>query len=476
MRIKRATIIAGLVVTILVLLGSVSSASAANSCGIKPSLTFDATTVQWLSYADYVNRVLTVGQYVKNTSLTADASSLTLIGASSSGGTAVASPMPIVIGSLPAGATANFTLQYNVPLEVHSFRSVVLASAEDGCGNIYAYPTPAPAVTMKIVATVRDTVNLSGADGLYVDGSYAYVASGGAGSLSIINISNPYSPSLVSSLTDPSGRLERAWGVHVSGHYAYVITGYSGSSDRLTVVDVSNPAAPFIVGSLQDFINLDGGLHIDIQGNYAYVTAPADNRMTVIDISVPQNPRLVSSIKDDTRLYQADGITVTGSYAYVVSHQIDGGTDKSYLNAINISDPAHPVMASSLNSTFFRGGDQMTIIGNYMYIPGNVDHTFSIVDISNPFAMSIVSHITSDSYIGQSCYVDALNQLAYMTSADNNRLTVVDITDVTLPHIIGSVQDSTNLASALYVIAQGRFAYVTSPQGTFSVVEVLPSG
>ncbi|MHB9053185.1 MAG: LVIVD repeat-containing protein [Thermoleophilia bacterium] len=470
MTTKRA-IIASFIVSTCVFFIFSGTALAETICGVRPELSLKADRIQWASYYDYVNRILSVDHSISNVS-SGDATGVTVIGARTSGGITSVTAMPMTIGTLVAGDSATFTMQYNIPMGVSNFRSRVLASVEDGCGNIYAYPPPAQQINLQIVAAVHDTTNLSGADGLYVDGNYAFIASGGSNSLSIIDISNPYAPVITSALTDPYGRLDRAWGVHVSGNFAYVVTGYSGTSDRLTVVDVSNRANPFIVGSLQDFINLDGALHIDVQGQYAYITAPFENRMTVVDISVPQGPRVVGSIRDDIRLYRADGISVNGTHAYVVSHQLDGGTDRSYLNSIDISDPAHPTIASSLNSLYFRGGDQMAIAGNYLYIPGNLDHTFSIVDISNPLSMNIVSHITSDAYIGQSCFVDVADKLAFMTSADNSRITVVDISDVTIPQIVGSLRDPINLSSALYVIAAGRFAYVTSPGGTFSVVEV----
>ncbi|MHB8859878.1 MAG: LVIVD repeat-containing protein [Thermoleophilia bacterium] len=470
MTTKRA-IIASLIASTCLFFIFTGTALAENLCGVRPDLSLNANRIHWASYYDYVNRILSVEHNVSNLA-SGDAAGVAIIGARASDGVTSASPLPVEIGTIAAGASASFTLQYNIPFGVSTFRSLVMANVEDGCGNIYAYPAPAQPVTMKLVAAIKDTDHLSGADGLSIEGNYAYIASGGSNSLSIIDITDPLTPVMVSSLTDPSGRLDRAWGVHVSGSYAFVVTGFSGTSDRLTVVDISNRANPYIVGSLQDFVNLDGALHIDVQGQYAYITAPFDNRMTIVDISSPQGPHLVGSIKDDVKLYRADGISVSGSHAYVVSHQIDGGSDKSYLNSVDISDPANPMLADSLNSSYFRGGDQMAIVGNYLYVPGNLDHTFTIVDVSSPLSMSIVSHITSDAYIGQSCFVDVADRLAFMTSANNSRVTVVDISDASLPQIVGSLQDLVNLSSALYVITAGHFAYVTSPGGTFSVIEV----
>jgi len=77
-----------------------------------------------------------------------------------------------------------------------------------------------------------------------VAGDFVYVttrASSGPGRLHIINVANPASPQLLSSL-DTGGD---AFGVAVSGNYAYV-----ANWGNLAVVDITNPSSPAIVGSL----------------------------------------------------------------------------------------------------------------------------------------------------------------------------------------------------------------------------------
>ncbi|MHB8859879.1 MAG: hypothetical protein ACYC6Z_10430 [Thermoleophilia bacterium] len=446
---------------------------AAVNCGVKPDLSLNASSIHWSNYADYINRHLSIDYSVTNMTAS-DATGVEIVGSIGSRSVSNLTPMPIKIGPLAGGGNFSFRITYRIPEGITSFHNLVKANSEDGCGNIYAYPEPSPLVEPRIVATIHNTMILDGADGLHINGNYAYIASGGSNRLSIIDISNPKSPFVASSLSDPAGhRLESAWGVHVSGNYAFVVTGFSGASDSLTVVDVANPHAPIIVASIQDYDKLDGALHIEIAGNYAYITSPNQNRVTVVDISAPLNPRIVASLKDDVKLFRADGIHVAGNYVYAVSHQLDGGSEKSYLNAIDISDPLNPKFAGSLNSEHFRGGDQMAVIGNYLYIPGNRDHTFSIVDIANPAAMSVVSHITNSDYIGQSCFVDVSGKLAYLTSASANRLTVIDVADIETPQIVGSLRDNYFLYSALYVLVSGKYAYVTSPGGTFSVIELV---
>jgi len=64
------------------------------------------------------------------------------------------------------------------------------------------------------------------AGGVYVSGSYAYVADGGEtfGLLEVINITDPTDPTLVGSVDMP----DWAYGVYVSGSFACVAASYSG--------------------------------------------------------------------------------------------------------------------------------------------------------------------------------------------------------------------------------------------------------
>jgi hypothetical protein len=75
--------------------------------------------------------------------------------------------------------------------------------------------------------------------GMAVQGSYAYIGEGSG--LTILDISNPASPTTVGRTSPMPGILED---VAVSGDYAYVADGDGG----LRVVDVSDPANPVEVG------------------------------------------------------------------------------------------------------------------------------------------------------------------------------------------------------------------------------------
>ena len=104
------------------------------------------------------------------------------------------------------------------------------------------------------------------------------MADGNSG-LQVIDISTPSSPSIISSVET----LDVAYGVYVSGSYAYVAGGDSGLAGGdlgLQVLDISNPSSSAIIGSVEI---PDGVIpaYVYVSGRYAYVIATKPDRKSV---------------------------------------------------------------------------------------------------------------------------------------------------------------------------------------------------
>jgi hypothetical protein len=78
------------------------------------------------------------------------------------------------------------------------------------------------------------------AQGVYVEGNYAYIADGLAGLL-ILDIYNPANPSLVGTCDTPRS----ATGIFVSGIYAFVADQPAG----LQIINILNPNNPFLTSN-----------------------------------------------------------------------------------------------------------------------------------------------------------------------------------------------------------------------------------
>ena len=173
------------------------------------------------------------------------------------------------------------------------------------------------------------------------------------GSFSVIDLSNGVgAPTIVGhidngSLPSPwtgTNALEHVTSVAISGNYAYV-TAFD--SDRLTVIDISNPASPTIVASLHDSVNLVFPADVAVSGNYAYVanqTGTSKTNLAAVNISNPANPTVVGSVAPASELSGAYRVRVSGNFAYV------SASSTATVAAIDISDPTSPRVAGYVTS------------------------------------------------------------------------------------------------------------------------------
>ncbi len=121
------------------------------------------------------------------------------------------------------------------------------------------------------------------ANGVAVNGSYAFVADGSAG-LRVISIANPSAPSEVGSVDTPGSAND----VAVAGSYAYIADGSSG----LRVISIANPSAPVEVGAVD---TPDFAYGVAVAGSYAYV-ADFNFGLRVISIANPAMPSEVGFV------------------------------------------------------------------------------------------------------------------------------------------------------------------------------------
>jgi len=112
------------------------------ACG-KPLLALETPSSFWASYTDYLNHELSVTLSFCNTGVS-DARNVAMVGSINTNSAVLASTVPATVGDIASGAGSciPLTVKYAVPSGVSRFRSTVYATAEDGCGATYAYPSP----------------------------------------------------------------------------------------------------------------------------------------------------------------------------------------------------------------------------------------------------------------------------------------------------------------------------------------------
>lgn len=163
------------------------------------------------------------------------------------------------------------------------------------------------------------------------DGHYAYVTSFYGNGITIIDVSNASSPSIVSFLHDINNLAFPA-DLAVQGNDVYVANQTGGSSPQFAVVDVSVPSTPHVVGTINDAADLSGAYRIRVRGNYAYVSASSADAVAAIDISNPSHPQVAGVLNDPGHLHRTTGLDLdpTGRYVVASSPYLSTQTNTTY--------------------------------------------------------------------------------------------------------------------------------------------------
>ncbi len=150
------------------------------------------------------------------------------------------------------------------------------------------------------------------------NGHYAYVTSFNRWKLTVVNISNPTSPSVSYVLSDGT-HLQWPNYVTVVGNYAYVANQAASTVDQFTILSLLNQAQPVVVGSLSNSV-MAGAYRVRVRGNFAYVAANSTSSVAAIDISNPSSPRLAASITDAAHLNQTSDLDIDSTGRYVIAN------------------------------------------------------------------------------------------------------------------------------------------------------------
>ncbi len=257
-------------------------------------------------------------------------------------------------------------------------------------------------------------------------GNYAYtLRATGNPNFSVIDITNPASPSQVGSMNLSNGPRN----IFVSGNFAYIAS--TSNTRELQIVNISNPAAPVLAGSYNAPGN-DDYLGVYVVGTTAYIArnvAAAQNEFVILDVSNPASITQVGSLDLGIRPTE---VWVSGNYAYLSTF-----SDTQELMVINISTPATPTLAGSLDLTGTADANTIDGFGTTVML-GRSDGTAYTVSISNPLSPSLLGSYNAGAAIND-LTIGYSNQYAFLATANaTSEFQVVDITTLASPVLFGS--------------------------------------
>jgi len=291
---------------------------------------------------------------------------------------------------------------------------------------------------------------------VYLDGSYAYLCCEGDG-LYIFDISSPANPVKVSQWKDSANNYGQFYQSARSGNYLYIAGGIKG----IVVLDVSDIAGPKLVANLVGGQGDWGGaIGLVNAGGYCYIQDEFFN-MHCIDVSDPANPVETGSF--DTEGHHSLGIWNSGSRV-VLANSTYG---------VRILDTAGAQVTQrgafeSLGRVMGAAGS-----GGYAYLAAG-ENGLKILDVSDPAKPVISSSLALEGFANDICIAGGLAYIAGLLGAgegnsEGGLLEIVDISNPASPSVRGSVELT---GQPFGVIVNGGIAYVATQTTGIALVDV----
>jgi len=207
--------------------------------------------------------------------------------------------------------------------------------------------------------------------GMFLSGNYLYCCRHTLNKFVIVDVSNPESPVVKGSLTGTT-YFHGAHDVYVddANNLAYV-TNYLADTGEygLTVVNISDKNSPSVVTGVGVGHK---NSHIIKMGNYLYVgTHEPDTGLTVWDISSPSSPSYVG------RFFTNEGASVGYWMAIYDSTRfvaICPSSNKLYL--IDVSNPSSPVITAYILVGLSSNPANVAVAGEYIYVSWTHETTY----------------------------------------------------------------------------------------------------
>ena len=340
-----------------------------------------------------------------------------------------------------------------------------------------------------------DSIERPSSIGTFQIGDSIYAGVSGNFSFTIVNITDPSSPSQVTVLdttVDSMFALSGREYVVIDG-FTYLISG-SDDDESVLIINVSNPSLPSLVAHITngaDYTGLDnpaGTTTVTINSStYALVTAFDGDGVQIIDITDPSNPSPVSTITDGVGGYkELDGaydittVTTDSSTFALVTSIWDNG-----VQIIDITDPYNPAPASAITdgvggyTELFHPHAVTTVTidsSTFAVVTAISGDGVQIIDITDPYNPSPVSALTDgrdgftelDGPYGITITTIGTSTYAIVASVWGDGVQIIDITDPYNPTpayaITEGVGGYTELYHAIHVTT------VTTDSSTYALV------
>jgi len=290
---------------------------------------------------------------------------------------------------------------------------------------------------------------VGGITDLIVRDGYAYLINDDFG-LRIVDVSNPSSPVIVSTLDDDTPVFTD---IRVAGDHAYL----SARTEGLRIVDVSDPASPEVVGAYADVYSLSWD--VEIVGDHALVANVLEG-LVILDLGDRTSPDVVGEADTPASAYD---LAVAGSIVYVAD-------DEGGVRVVDWSDPTAPAEIAAAEG--FRAW-RVAVSGDLLYVievVPNQPYALRVFDVGDPAApVEVGAPLELPTLSGE---ITLHGDVAYVSARE--ALVILDLSTPTAPVEVDripfdGVNDAEVAGDVLYLTSSdpftgGLFAYdVSSP-------------
>jgi choice-of-anchor B domain-containing protein len=231
-------------------------------------------------------------------------------------------------------------------------------------------------------------------------------------------------------------KLNDIWGYTDEAGNDYALVG---AMNGVSIVDVTDPADPVEIAW---FWGLESVWRdIKTVGDYAYVTTEADAGMWIIDLSplpasfdlpvIAYNGPVTDPWSTAHNLYADD------QYVYIFG----AGRDNGGVIILDVlTDPLNPIEVGTFDNWYVHDGVVLNDTGYFGHI---YEGFFSIVDLSDPAAPTLISTLSSPTFFTHNIWPSEDGNYAFTTDeVTGGYLGAFDITDPAAPKEIDKIQSS----------------------------------
>ena len=194
-----------------------------------------------------------------------------------------------------------------------------------------------------------------------ISGNFLFVQ--GYNYIYIFNIGNPFDISYITKIGGDGAPnyMQGLWDFDISGQYLYTVSYYD---NRFVIIDISDPNSPVLVTTL---ILEPGGYNVRVSGNYAFVKT-SDGRIITVNVTNVNSPVIESDFGGPCAPYYTGGygLQVNGNFLYSVNQ------NDTVLSIIDITDPVNLKLKETICGAgephFMNNPTDLVVYNDYAYI------------------------------------------------------------------------------------------------------------